>query len=47
MHLRATLFLIVLKDQINRAASYQYTIKGTWAEPVVERVAPPTPPAGE
>jgi len=37
----------VFKDQINRAASYQYTIKGTWAEPVVERVAPPTPPAGE
>ena len=37
----------LFKNEINRAASFQYTVKGPWAKPVVERVAQPTPPAWE
>ncbi|MCU0934905.1 MAG: TIGR02099 family protein [Gammaproteobacteria bacterium] len=34
----------VFKDQIDRAAQFQYTVTGPWSDPVVERVgATPTP----
>jgi uncharacterized protein YhdP len=36
----------VFKDQIDRAAQFQYTVKGPWSDPVVERVgATPAPAA--
>lgn len=39
----------VLKDPLDRLASYEYDVSGTWAEPRVERVprAAPAPGSGE
>ncbi|MCU0934973.1 MAG: TIGR02099 family protein [Gammaproteobacteria bacterium] len=35
----------VFKDQIDRAAQFQYTVKGPWSDPVVERIGAPPAPA--
>jgi uncharacterized protein (TIGR02099 family) len=34
----------LFKDQIDRAAAYQYTVKGSWSDPVIERVGRREPP---